>query len=366
MRLPRSAAPPKVASFPAADLQRPPDRVTQGRLQISRVGEGWFSLPRRPRHQGQEFSAPALFRGRARSQAGTFLRGAAQRSGPGPDFTRCSACARAPGGLIGPHCSLQPSCAGLVPLDTAPPPREPILTLPGALTAYVALLAVIHLHTLLPPELDYWADPAVRLHSQSLRFDAADGALSRRHRRRGLDLRQLFAAARQSQPHRVQRAVAAAVRQRLGAAVRRAAVLRLHGGDRGGRRAGASGHPRTRAGADDRRLGLGVRRDGGGDPLRLRAGQLPVVPPRRRRRRRRAGSGAAADPRAARSRACSASWRSGSASTSCSGWDRSRSAAMAPAWPGRRISAASSPGCCCSRCSIRCRARRADRSYPDA
>ena len=41
-------------------------------------------------------------------------------------------------------------------MDTAPPPREPILTLPGALTAYVALLAVIHLHTLLPPELDYW------------------------------------------------------------------------------------------------------------------------------------------------------------------------------------------------------------------
>uniref|UniRef100_Q07P64 Rhomboid family protein n=1 Tax=Rhodopseudomonas palustris (strain BisA53) TaxID=316055 RepID=Q07P64_RHOP5 len=41
-------------------------------------------------------------------------------------------------------------------MDTVPPPREPILTLPGALTAYVALLAVIHLHTLLPPELDYW------------------------------------------------------------------------------------------------------------------------------------------------------------------------------------------------------------------
>jgi membrane associated rhomboid family serine protease len=36
------------------------------------------------------------------------------------------------------------------------PPREPILTLPGALTAYVALLAVIHLRVLLPPDLDYW------------------------------------------------------------------------------------------------------------------------------------------------------------------------------------------------------------------
>jgi membrane associated rhomboid family serine protease len=35
-------------------------------------------------------------------------------------------------------------------------PREPILTLPGALTAYVLLLAVIHLRVLLPPEAENW------------------------------------------------------------------------------------------------------------------------------------------------------------------------------------------------------------------
>ncbi|WFU44063.1 rhomboid family intramembrane serine protease [Bradyrhizobium sp. CB82] len=35
-------------------------------------------------------------------------------------------------------------------------PREPVLTLPGALTAYIALLAVIHLRVLLPPELENW------------------------------------------------------------------------------------------------------------------------------------------------------------------------------------------------------------------
>jgi membrane associated rhomboid family serine protease len=35
-------------------------------------------------------------------------------------------------------------------------PREPILTLPGALTAYVLLLAVIHLRVLLPPDWEYW------------------------------------------------------------------------------------------------------------------------------------------------------------------------------------------------------------------
>jgi membrane associated rhomboid family serine protease len=40
-----------------------------------------------------------------------------------------------------------------LPPDT---PREPILTLPGALTAYVLLLALIHLRVLLPPELENW------------------------------------------------------------------------------------------------------------------------------------------------------------------------------------------------------------------
>jgi membrane associated rhomboid family serine protease len=44
-----------------------------------------------------------------------------------------------------------------LPQDVAPePPREPILTLPGALTAYVLLLAVIHLRVLLPPEWENW------------------------------------------------------------------------------------------------------------------------------------------------------------------------------------------------------------------
>ncbi|MDB5485523.1 MAG: Rhomboid-like protein [Tardiphaga sp.] len=38
------------------------------------------------------------------------------------------------------------------------PPREPILTLPGALTAYVALIALIHgVRMLLPLDLEYWS-----------------------------------------------------------------------------------------------------------------------------------------------------------------------------------------------------------------
>ena len=34
--------------------------------------------------------------------------------------------------------------------------HEPILTLPGALTAYVLLIAIIHLRVLLPPDLENW------------------------------------------------------------------------------------------------------------------------------------------------------------------------------------------------------------------
>src|SRR3974390_3598892 len=44
-----------------------------------------------------------------------------------------------------------------LPPQRAPDPvREPILTLPAALTAYVLLIAVIHLRVLLPPDLENW------------------------------------------------------------------------------------------------------------------------------------------------------------------------------------------------------------------
>ena len=54
-------------------------------------------------------------------------------------------------------------------LQQVPPdmPREPILTLPAALTAYVVLLAVIHLRVLLPPELGELDRRRLRLHSAS-------------------------------------------------------------------------------------------------------------------------------------------------------------------------------------------------------
>ena len=46
-----------------------------------------------------------------------------------------------------------PELPAELPPDT---PREPILTLPGALTAYILLIAVIHLRVLLPPEWEDW------------------------------------------------------------------------------------------------------------------------------------------------------------------------------------------------------------------
>lgn len=44
------------------------------------------------------------------------------------------------------------------PSDIPPEPRrEPILTLPGGLTAYISLLAIVHVvWSALPPELEYW------------------------------------------------------------------------------------------------------------------------------------------------------------------------------------------------------------------
>ena len=43
------------------------------------------------------------------------------------------------------------------PPEPMPPPRrEPVLTLPGVLTSYILLLAIVHLRVLLPADLDRW------------------------------------------------------------------------------------------------------------------------------------------------------------------------------------------------------------------
>ena len=81
---------------------------------------------------------------------------------PAGDDLRLRSTAKPP---IWAHYSRKPPLKVLDPLESPsesptdlPPdaPREPILTLPGALTAYIALIAVIHLRVLLPPELENW------------------------------------------------------------------------------------------------------------------------------------------------------------------------------------------------------------------
>ncbi len=106
------------------------------------------------------------------------------------------------------------------PVEPPDAPHEPMLTLPGALTAYVLLIAAIHLRVLLPVELENWTIDVFGFIPKRYDSTLAQHHLSRRGRRQGLDLRHLFPAACQSQPYRLQRAVAAAVRQRAGAPVR--------------------------------------------------------------------------------------------------------------------------------------------------
>ena len=103
------------------------------------------------------------------------------------------------------------------PLDR--PPREPLLTLPGALTAYIVLLAIIHCAVLLPLDIDELVIQIFGFIPKRYDSTLLDVSFPGWRGRQGLDLRDLFAAARQSQPYRLQRAVAVAVRQRAGAAL---------------------------------------------------------------------------------------------------------------------------------------------------
>src|SRR3984893_324848 len=80
-------------------------------------------------------------------------------------WRRSCACAARPSRLIGHNRSRELLALGLEPLESlsespqiTPPdaPREPVMTLPAVLTAYVLLLAVVHLRVLLPQELENW------------------------------------------------------------------------------------------------------------------------------------------------------------------------------------------------------------------
>jgi membrane associated rhomboid family serine protease len=85
--------------------------------------------------------------------------------------------------------SHEPPASGFEPLESPPQfqtehRREPILTLPGALTAYILLLAVIHLRVLLPVDWENWTIEAFgfipkRYDSTLLAVDFPGGAGAR-------------------------------------------------------------------------------------------------------------------------------------------------------------------------------------------
>ena len=136
-----------------------------------------------------------------------------------------------------------PRAPAELPPDT---PREPILTLPAGADRLYRCCSRSSICACCCRRSGR-TGPSTCSASFRKRYDSTllDVTYSRRRRRQGLDLRHLLAAARQSHPYRLQRAVAVAVRQRAGAAVRRVALLSVHGGDGGGRRARASRHPRA-------------------------------------------------------------------------------------------------------------------------
>jgi membrane associated rhomboid family serine protease len=110
-----------------------------------------------------------------------------------PSFLRCPAnpalAPRRQAAYGGPSLARELSCfrSSAVESPTELPPeirREPILTLPGALTAYVLLLAAIHLRVLLPLEWENWTIDAFgfipkRYDSTLLAIDFPGGAGAR-------------------------------------------------------------------------------------------------------------------------------------------------------------------------------------------
>ena len=122
-------------------------------------GEGWgypySALAERPKRTGRAFSAPSLLRFYAAHAAPRGLCHcalAAAAKTPISAMHQLRAAVEGRFALEAPQDPAQetpPERSAELPPDA---PREPILTLPGALTAYVLLLAVIHLRVLLPPD----------------------------------------------------------------------------------------------------------------------------------------------------------------------------------------------------------------------
>jgi hypothetical protein len=212
-------------------------------------------------------------------------------------------------------------------------PREPILTLPGALTAYVALIAVIHLRVLLPVELENWTIDVFgfipkRYDSTLLNITFPGGAGAK-----------VWTFVTYSLLHANLSHIGFNVLWLLpfgSALARRFGAIRFFGFMAVTAVAGALAHLVTHEHAIAPMIGASASVSGAScREVFFRSTGAMRMPRRRFQRCRSPGHCA--------TRACSDFWRCGSASTSSSASGRFRSAVTAPASPGRRISADFSP-----------------------
>jgi Rhomboid family len=186
-----------------------------------------------------------------------------------------------------------PEVSSQVPQET---PREPILTLPAALTAYVVLIAVIHLRVLLPPEAENWTIDVFgfipkRYDSTLLDYTFPGGAGAK-----------VWSFVTYSLLHANLSHIGFNVLWLLpfgSALARRFGAIRFFVFMAVTAAAGALAHLVTHEHAVAPMIGAGVRHDGGRDPLRLRQGQFPVLQPGRCRSGRQ-GAGIVAVARLAR------------------------------------------------------------------
>ena len=224
------------------------------------------------------------------------------------------------------------------PPDT---PREPILTLPGALTAYVVLIAVIHLRVLLPPELENWTIDVFgfipkRYDSTLLDITFPGGAGAK-----------VWTFVTYSLLHANLSHIGFNVLWLLpfgSALARRFGAVRFFVFMAVTAAAGALAHLVTHEHAIAPMIGASASVSGTmAAAIRFAFVQGSFLSFSRGDADAAAKVPALSLARALRNPRVLGFWRSGSASTSSSASDRLRSAPTAPASPGRRISAASSP-----------------------
>ena len=169
--------------------------------------------------------------------------------------------------------------------DSSQPRRERMLNVPAVVVALLVVLGLVHAFLVLVLTPEQTTEFLLLFAFIPARYDAsaARRGLAGRLRRRYLDLRHLCADPRRSQSSGLQCRMAAGLRLAGRATIWSAAFLAFMAVDCRRRRRRASRHPFRRIAADDRRLGVDLRSDGGGDAVCIpaRRSARGVAGPRR-------------------------------------------------------------------------------------